>query len=255
MLKNAELIKNNYFGLNIKDQRRLFEMLFNEIENLKEKKIDTSYFANFPYIFEGHLENKEELYKIKDAGLSLNKRSSDIFFDKNKREFLDYVIFEKYKGDVAFTSSKLFNVYNLSYNKLFFEFTKVESSDLDTFIKTFKRNANIKEKISFIEEFYDNYEILGKISYDLPEESLIKDDFDDLVKYIFGKPALLWYKTLLPHQKIDFIRKFGYKIIKYYESTTNLQEDIPTQIEPQKEEKKNNKYSLRYVNKGRKTRR
>ena len=247
MLKNEKIIKENFFGMNIRDQRRLYATLIKEMVTIKNQGIDTSYLANFPNIFSSYLERKEELYKIREVVQKLNKHQTDIIFKKNKLEFLHYATFRKYTQAIGLTLNKFFNYYAFEYNNAFFEFDKVETVTIMEFINSFK-TAKINEKLKFLEEFRDCYEILEKMPYELPDEKLISEDFDDVIKRIFGTPALEWYKALLPHQKIDFLKTFGHSIVFYYESSFTSLKTEPKEDQDYKKNKKNNN-KLRYVNK------
>lgn len=221
MIKNEEIINDNFFGIKYDEQFILYSLFKETIECSKRRKYYDSQINKKFEVFEKYIKQKDKLYNFKKAALKIKGRYQAKFRSQNIINLKAYFNYSQAPLP-GFDIRDFYQHFKSNNNNLdafevmqkFFEFEEVDSKKVKDFIISYN-DHNLEDKYKFTSNFLNAYSLIP-ISI-LPDEANIETDLDDAVKRLFDKDIYDKYSYLSARQKFSFLNFFGDSLNYFYQ--------------------------------------
>ena len=216
MIRNEQVLEN-FYGIENRFQKQLYDLF---IESLDPKR-DADVIMFFEKLFKDNIEKYAKLEELKEKGSKLNEFYS-ASIRKNEGTRIDgYLSSNSYRKQRE--SEELFFVDTQRYDETvvaifvdIFYTVPVDSKKVQSFIESFR-----KTRIDIRQDFLRHYAMehypygWGERDYLYGISSKI-DEYDNMVRKVFGDEYFKKYSRLDPNRKAQFLMRFSQQIIKCY---------------------------------------
>ena len=220
MIRNEQIIMDNFYGINNDLQIDIYNMMINSLDEEKDKDVKRS----LENMLEHDIKRIKDLYSLNDKGLSLKSYYTEKLLKRNRDYIEDYLTTrdyyrdKDYKENFFYSCGSTFDMRILNLVDGIFETKRVDSNKVLEFIDSFNKSY-YEEQNRFIRRFIINNYYCAKLSENyIPGVNMMENDFDDLILHLFGDKVFEMYSQLEPIRKADFIFKFRKEIQIYYNS-------------------------------------
>lgn len=222
MIKNEDIIIENFFGINNNHQEEIYNMLIDTSKEANEEMLTRS----LENTFKDYIKKINKLYEINSKGLLLNSFYTEKILKDNKtfiKEFISNTNYEKLDDYIAsfFYNCQTYDLNIINKVNAIFNVKKVNDNIAIEFVNEYK-NKLLNNRLSFIRKLIMNNYILTYLSPNyIPGLNNMDNEFDSLIIHLFGDTIYKDYKKLDTIRKIDFIFQFKKEILESYNQQIN----------------------------------